>query len=124
MTRIMLWEDEQSFREILLDLFVDDGFEIIQANIDDTVSPLPDRAYLQLLVIDIDFPGRLDGIALAEVARASQPLLPVVFITGSTDAACRARSLCDPSAVLEKPFHLDRLLATVQRLIGVRIAPA
>jgi DNA-binding response OmpR family regulator len=124
MTRIMLLEDEEAFREILLDFFVDDGFEVIQANIDDTVSPLLDRADLQLLLIDIGMPGRLDGIALAKVARASQPLLPVVFITGSTDAARRARNLCDPSAVLEKPFHLDSLLATVQRLIGVRVVPA
>jgi CheY-like chemotaxis protein len=116
MTRIMLVEDEGAIRELLLEVLVGDGFEIVEAGTCDAAFLLLERD-LQLLLTDINMPGRLDGIELATLARATHPSLPVVFITGNPDSANRARKLCNPSAVVDKPFKLCDILTTVRRLV-------
>jgi CheY-like chemotaxis protein len=45
---------------------------------------------LELLLTDINMPGRLDGVKVAKLARTSHPGLPVVFITGRAEGAMRA----------------------------------
>jgi len=117
MTRIMLVEDEGAIRELLFEVLAGDGFEIGEAGNCDAAFLLLERADPQLLLTDINMPGRLDGIALATLARATHPSLPIVFITGNPDSANRARKLGKPSAVVDKPFKLRDLMTTVRRLV-------
>jgi two-component system, response regulator PdtaR len=113
----MLVEDEAAIRELLFEVLVGDGFEIVEAGTCDAAFLLLERADLQLLLIDINMPGRLDGIAPATLVRVTHPSLPVVFTLGNPDSANRARKLGDPSAVVDKPFKLCDLLTTVRRLV-------
>jgi CheY-like chemotaxis protein len=74
---------------------------------------------VRLLVTDIDLPGTLDGIALARAIRERAPSIPVVFISGRPSKLQDARTVGDPSAFLQQPFSLIRLLADVQRLAAI-----
>jgi DNA-binding response OmpR family regulator len=115
-TRILLVEDEEGIRELLFELLVDAGFEIVQADTGDMAFRLLEHDNLQLLLTDINMPGRLDGVELAKLARLSHPDIPIVFMTGRPDGAARAQHIQQPRAVLEKPFDLTHVLKTVRRL--------
>jgi DNA-binding NtrC family response regulator len=72
-------------------------------------------ATIDLLVTDVVMP-EMHGPVLAERLRATRPDLPVLFLSGYSDAMPTSAS----SAFLAKPFSSSRLLATVDRLLGAR----
>jgi DNA-binding response OmpR family regulator len=117
--KILLVEDETSIRELLLELLSDDGFDIVEAESGDAACELLGRDDLRLLLTDINMPGRLDGVDLAQRARANYPGLPVVFITGLPDSASRAMAISEPRTVLVKPFQFRNLLTAVRQMASV-----
>lgn len=66
-----------------------------------------------LAILDIDLPGRLDGI---ETASALQQLcIPYIFLTAQSDAATLNRAkLTQPAAYLVKPFDEATLRSTIE----------
>ncbi len=116
--KILLVDDEADIRDILADLLAGEGFEIVEADSGDVALPLLQEIHPHLLLTDINMPGHLDGIALAQSARMTNPALPVIFITGKPDGVMRAQKLPAPSAVFCKPFALSNLLTMLQHLVG------
>ena len=58
-----------------------------------------------LVLMDIQLDGELDGVATAERIRASHDL-PVIFLTGYSDSETLQRAkITDPSAYILKPFE-------------------
>ena len=68
---------------------------------------------LHLLITDINMPGEIDGIALAEMTRALRPELPVVLATAQSVPA--AGSLAD--RLIRKPYFASELVSIAQELI-------
>jgi CheY-like chemotaxis protein len=70
-----------------------------------------------LLVADIDMPG-LDGITLAEQARATRPGLRILLMSGFADQLDRAKAL-ESSGIrtLSKPFTLEQIRGAVRGLL-------
>ena len=58
-------------------------------------------------------PG-MSGRELAAEVRARFPAMPVVLLTGDTDARAEGS---DVSEVVRKPFQIDALEAVVQRVV-------
>ena len=69
-----------------------------------------------LILLDLTLP-RLDGWEVLERLRAAGDAPPVVLLTGHTRVSGRAASAGAAATVL-KPFDIDDLLATVERLIA------
>ena len=60
-------------------------------------------------------PG-MSGFDLQETLHATRRPLPVILITGASDAKLRTRALTsDAVALLEKPFGDDELIDAVQK---------
>jgi DNA-binding NtrC family response regulator len=116
MVRVLVVEDEDGIRELLIDTLSDEGFEIIGVETADAAAPLLRFGQVALLVTDIDLPGALDGIALAQAARDRDPTMPVVFISGRQANLDAARVINDPVSFLLKPFSLTCFMADVHRL--------
>jgi FixJ family two-component response regulator len=75
-------------------------------------------AELDCLVSDIGIPG-VDGFELQRVAKAANPKLPVILITGRDDLAKRASvSGSRADALLQKPFEGSDLLAAISKALG------
>jgi len=73
---------------------------------------------IDLLVTDVGLPGGLNGRQLADAARARQPALRVLFITGYAEvAALRGGALEDGMEVVTKPFELAVLARRVRQLL-------
>lgn len=65
----------------------------------------------ELVLSDIQMPGKLNGIDLAEKVRSAWPSQKIALMTGYADELERARRL--GIAILAKPFNIDELHALV-----------
>jgi DNA-binding LytR/AlgR family response regulator len=67
-----------------------------------------------LVLLDIQLAGKIDGISLAEQLKTKYQL-PFVFLTAQTDRLTLDRAkLTEPQAYLVKPFRLPELQATLE----------
>jgi len=74
-----------------------------------------------LVMTDIVMAGSLDGVGVAQALRQRKPDLPVLLVTGYSDAASR---VVGEFTVLRKPFLLAELSRTVARMIADTGQPA
>jgi CheY-like chemotaxis protein len=63
---------------------------------------------------------RIDGFALSQLLRADPATrhVPIVMVTSATSNAERTRALRAADVVISKPFDLDELTASVQRILA------
>ncbi|WCM24754.1 response regulator [Paraburkholderia bryophila] len=78
---------------------------------DQALDVLSGGARFELVLSDIQMPGKLNGIDLAEKVRSAWPSQKIALMTGYADELERARRL--GVAILAKPFNIDELHALV-----------
>ncbi|MFM0339708.1 hybrid sensor histidine kinase/response regulator [Paraburkholderia fungorum] len=78
---------------------------------DQALGVLEGGAKFELVLSDIQMPGKLNGIDLAEKVRSAWPAQKIALMTGYADELERARRL--GVAILAKPFNIDELHALV-----------
>ncbi|RKT21913.1 signal transduction histidine kinase [Paraburkholderia sp. RAU2J] len=78
---------------------------------DQALDVLNGGARFELVLSDIQMPGKLNGIDLAEKVRSAWPSQRIALMTGYADELERARRL--GVAILAKPFNIDELHALV-----------
>jgi PAS domain S-box-containing protein len=115
---VMVVEDDQSVRMIVIDVLGELGYTAIEAV--DAQSAIPilqsDRR-IDLLVSDVGLPG-MNGRQLAEIARETRPDLKVLFVTGyAQNAAVRSGFLERGMDMMTKPFAVDALATRIREII-------
>jgi CheY-like chemotaxis protein len=102
---------------ILLDAFLrGGGFTVHQAQGgQQALAALAAGERFDVLVTDYMMP-EMNGVALIAHARAIQPGLPALVISGFSDAADFMSSLPD-ALVLHKPFNRDQLITQIAALL-------
>lgn len=114
--RVLVAEDEDPIRELMVEMLTDAGFTVDEAtNADDVVKLLDVNGY-GLLVTNVHMPGNHDGIELAEHAQEHGSALPVVFVSGRPDVYSRLQATGIKGVALAKPFALEELVAAVRLL--------
>ena len=69
---VLVVEDEALLRMAATDLVEDAGFEAIEAsNADEAIRILEERTDIHIVFTDVDMPGSMDGLKLAEAVRGS-----------------------------------------------------
>jgi CheY-like chemotaxis protein len=112
---ILVAEDEEAIAALLAALLRDTGYRVILAANGDAALELLVAQRPALVLSDVMMPG-LDGRALA-LAMAADPALrdiPLILMSAVHRADLRA---VPHAAFIPKPFDLDELLATVDRLL-------
>lgn len=118
-SRILLVEDEPLIRQLLLEVLLEEQYDVLAASDGQVALQLLGAAGpIDLLLTDVQMPGGCDGVAVAHAARARYPLLPVVFATGRPDTIGRFGALGPREIVLTKPFSPRQLLAAIRNLLG------
>jgi CheY-like chemotaxis protein len=114
---VLVVEDDRLNRNLICKVLRNEGHQVVEAH--DGAEAL-ELLYLQrfdLVITDFVMP-RLNGLKLAEQLHPLQPRLPIIFITGYLSAISGKAILDDNVAeVIPKPFELDVLRSTVQRLL-------
>jgi putative two-component system response regulator len=121
-TTILVADDEDSVRALLVRILERDSYRVVQAGHGDEVLPLVEREDPALLILDITMPG-MNGIEICRQVKADPRyrLLPVVHVTSLADpedahAAIEAGS----DEFFRKPFDAEALLLRVRSLLRTK----
>lgn len=112
--RVLVVEDEPHLREAVSAALTQEGFHVTQAASGDEAAGLIDCPHdFDVLLTDVNMPGRLDGIGVAARARARTPGLPIVVATGRQGAQHRVAALQPRCALVMKPYGLRAILTAI-----------
>jgi len=118
--RILIVDDERVIRELLTEHFSGHGFQVIAVN--NAFEALAQIATVEidLILCDIDMPGK-DGISLLQEVKLTKPELDVVMVTGIVDTGTALRAIrLGASDYVVKPFNLEEVSITVDRILEKR----
>lgn len=117
--RILLVEDEQAVREVLLAALGKAGHAVTTAATgDDALAVFKDDPNFDLLVTDIVMPGHLQGTHLALALREIKSDLPVVFLSGyASEALAFGNGLREEDIRLMKPIRQSDLLDAIGKAV-------
>jgi len=118
---ILLVEDEFLIRIVVSEALADAGFEITEAEDTDTAADLIDgHGRYDLMVTDIQMPGRIDGVELGRLIRARRPGIPVIYTTGRPEAMGKLALLGPDEAFVGKPYPPSEIVGIAWRMLGQR----
>lgn len=118
--RVLLVDDDIEVREALGQMLELADLEPFLAGSFVAAKDLITREFDGVIVTDIRMPGR-DGFHLLDYARAADPELPVILLTGEGDIPMAVKAMdAGAHSFLEKPCAPSDLLATVRKALGLR----
>src|ERR1700733_9754811 len=114
--KILVADDEQNLRRVLVTMLRRDGHEVVQAA--SGLEAIERLAEVDVVITDLRMPGA-DGMEVLRTASRSFPQVPVIMITayGSVGQAVEAIK-AGAFDYIEKPFEQDSIRATVEKAIG------
>jgi CheY-like chemotaxis protein len=118
--KILLVEDEQQIRELLLHLLKAEGHDVTTAENGQQGWERYEQAGgdFNVVIADMKMPV-LDGLGLLQRVREQGRGTPCVLMTGHADLEDDTSDLLAGTEVLYKPFDIDEMLKTVLRVGGV-----
>jgi CheY-like chemotaxis protein len=121
MPQILLVEDNEMNRDMLSRRLGRKGFEVLMAIDGDECMQVLTELKPDLVLMDINLPGR-DGYELTREIKAdsSTRAIPVIALTAHAMSGDREKSIaagCDDYDT--KPVDLKRLLGKIQNLLGL-----
>jgi CheY-like chemotaxis protein len=122
MARILIAEDDDAVRGLVLRALAEDGHELTAAtNGAQALEALHEHGgEFDLLLADVKMPV-MDGIALALAAGRDRPDMPIMLMTGYADQRERAHGLdALVHDVIAKPFSTDQIRTAVREALVER----
>lgn len=116
---LLVVEDQPDVLEIGAGFLEQLGYGVLRApDAETALRLLAEHAEIELLFTDLSLAG-MDGIALAQAARAMRPGLPVLFSCAClSDAATGRLSPGEIACVLEKPYLREELASRIRQLLA------
>ncbi len=121
MARILVAEDEETLRNLVVRALAQDGHEVVAAS--DGAEALElltrDQGRFDLLLSDIRMP-LMDGVTLARAAARDNPDLVILLMTAYADQRQRAGVDARIHDVITKPFTLAEIKVAVNEALATR----
>lgn len=119
---VLLVEDDAKLLELTTAALREIGYRVIPAaHANDALAVLSESSNIDLLLTDIVMPD-INGRKLADAARAMQPGLKVLYMTGFTRNAIVHNGILDIGVhLLAKPFTLDELAQKVREALNTAV---
>lgn len=113
--KILIVDDEDSFRNIVAEHFLEAGFQVFSAVSGEKAENIIRNEKFDIGLFDIRMPG-MDGINLLELCKTVQPAAEIIFLTGygTVENAVKAMKLGSYD-YLTKPCKLSQLEISVKR---------
>ncbi|MBR0806747.1 response regulator [Bradyrhizobium japonicum] len=109
---ILIVDDDHDVRAIMTSFLTEIGYVVHEAERGDKALALQKTLKPQLMIIDFAMPGT-NGADVVKSARALQPSLPVLFVSGYADSAALEAAM-GTAPFLRKPFLPAELAAAVR----------
>jgi CheY-like chemotaxis protein len=119
MSRILVGDDNEQMRRLIVELLEGEGYEVSEASDTGEVLDRVSQARPDLLILDVQMPGGGGIAALREIR--SDPVnggLPVLLLSGSVDLEVDLASDVGADAQLPKPFQIDEFREAVRSLLA------
>lgn len=115
---VLLVEDEPLIRMTAADHLEEAGFHVLEAaNADVALAALEARSYeIEVLFTDIDMPGSMNGLQLAESVHARWPHIALLISSGYHRP--HPHELPDHGQFLPKPYDADELAQKLREQIA------
>jgi DNA-binding NtrC family response regulator len=111
---LLVVDDDDDVRELVVEVLEAHGFGVLQAdNGDQALEILRVEPRIRLLFTDVLMPG-ISGTALAQAAMSLHPDLKVVLTSGYMKGESR-----DGLPLVPKPYRIGDLIATVEASLRV-----
>ena len=111
---VLVVEDDDQIRDAIGELLMGGGFDVRTAVTGWEALAIIEETRFDMVVADIRLPGGLSGIEMTQHARARQPTLKCLFISGQGEPV-----VCDPELddFVRKPFRGSELLGCVWKVL-------
>lgn len=111
---VLIVEDEPLLRMDAVDFIEDAGFEVVEAaHADAAIAILKTRHDINLVFTDIEMPGSMNGIKLAQAVRLGWP--PVAIVVASGRVVPDDGDLPGDVPYLKKPYRPSEVIAVFRK---------
>ncbi len=111
---ILVVEDEGLIRQDLANQLRVSGFKTIEAdNAEEALSVIMADTHVDLMLLDLRMPGRIDGLELARWTRRRAPQIKVVVVSAHLEPYWDL----PVDAAFAKPVRVDELLRQLRQLL-------
>lgn len=117
MIKILVAEDDAGLNKIVCGTLTANGYSV--TGCPDALAALErmENERFDMIVTDIMMP-KMDGFAFAEAVRASDPKIPILFMTARDDKESKQRGFgIGNDDYIVKPFDLDELVMRVRAIL-------
>jgi DNA-binding response OmpR family regulator len=115
-SKILVVDDDAAVRESLMNALSYEHFYALGAQNGDEGLQLLESHHPDLVLLDLNMPGKSGWQVFKEIT-AKQPLLPVVVLTARANQLFTSLG-AGVGALIEKPFDFLKLLQTIRELLG------
>jgi DNA-binding response OmpR family regulator len=114
---VLIVEDEWLVRMELADAFEASGFRVIESASAEYAAEIlhAHPGSVALLITDIRLAGAMNGWELAIAARATDPSLPVIYLSANPPALDR---IVEGGVFIDKPAVMANVMAVAKQLFG------
>lgn len=110
---VLVVDDEPLILMDLADTLADAGFAVVEAsNADTAVRMFEGGLVVDMLVTDVDMPGKLNGLGLAAYVALSRPEIKIVITSGRVSLG---DGLPPGAAFLPKPYLPRDIVGSLRR---------
>ena len=114
---VLIVEDDFLVRQSAVFLLKEAGFDTLEAGSADEAVPLLEaRSDIKVVFTDINMPGSMDGLELAQAIRHRWPTVELVLTSGY--ARVRDDDMPERGLFLGKPYEPTELVGMVRSLIS------
>ena len=118
MPTILVVDDEPNYLIVLSELLRDENFEVYTAPGTDEAISIVKEVDLDLVITDMQMPGK-DGSVLMHEVKSHNQDLPVIIITAYAEVEKAVAAMqAGAFSYLAKPFSNDELIATISRAVS------
>lgn len=117
--RIVVVDDDPEVLEVCGDALLEAGYRVATFGRGGEALRALAETGADVLVVDWEMPD-LDGVEVARRARALDPRLAVLMITGNAGEAATVAHRAGIQRIIDKPFYVEDLVAAVTALADGR----
>ena len=116
---VLVVEDDQLIQAIVEEALSDGGFESsITGSGEEAITLLrAGKSKFRAVVTDINLLGRLDGWEVARAAREVDPMMSVIYMTGTDGDEWSSKGVPN-SVLLTKPFAPAQIVTAISQLLN------
>jgi DNA-binding NtrC family response regulator len=117
---ILVVEDMTDLRNCVSEYFRSAGFEVFAAeNAQDALAAIHSGIHIDLVFSDVNMPGAMDGVGLANWLSVNRPGMPIILTSGKS--CPEAEHGISRRRFVRKPYLLDEVEHDIRDLIELSL---